>query len=178
MDDYALVLNAGSSSLKFCMYQRPSGADWRIEARGQIEGIGTSPRLSIKDAAGKSLAKQEVTAARGREAVEVLGAWLKSTYRQARVVGVGHRVVHGGEEFLLLLPGCDLATGVRHAERLRALVAEEPFDTPEGRHSITCSLGVASTSCDTPKDADSLIRAADAALYQAKHKGRNRVETP
>ena len=59
MDDYALVLNAGSSSLKFCVYQRPDGEDWRLEARGQIEGIGTSPRLSAKDGAGGSLADRE-----------------------------------------------------------------------------------------------------------------------
>ena len=52
MDDYALVLNAGSSSLKFCVFQRPPGEGWRLEARGQIEGIGTSPRLSVKDARG------------------------------------------------------------------------------------------------------------------------------
>jgi len=52
MDDYALVLNAGSSSLKFCVYQRPDDNDWKIAARGQIEGIGTSPRLGAKDAQG------------------------------------------------------------------------------------------------------------------------------
>jgi two-component system, cell cycle response regulator len=85
---------------------------------------------------------------------------------------------YGGEEFLVLLPGCDLDTGVRHAERLRALIAEAPFETPEGHHRITCSLGVVSTSCAVPKDTDTLIRAADTALYKAKHNGRNRVETP
>ena len=40
MADYALVLNAGSSSLKFCIYRRPGGEAWRLEARGQIEGSG------------------------------------------------------------------------------------------------------------------------------------------
>ena len=48
MDDYALVMNAGSSSLKFCVFQRPAGSGWRYEARGQIEGIGTSPRMTVK----------------------------------------------------------------------------------------------------------------------------------
>ena len=52
MDDYAVVLNAGSSSLKFCVYRRPGADRWRLEARGQIEGIGTSPRFSAKDGAG------------------------------------------------------------------------------------------------------------------------------
>src|SRR5262249_25635416 len=83
---------------------------------------------------------------------------------------------YGGEEFLVLLPGCDLDAGVRHAERLRNLLCEEAFDTSEGRHRTTCSLGVASTSTTGPKSTDPLIRAADAALYRAKRNGRNRVE--
>jgi acetate kinase len=56
MDDYALVINAGSSSLKFCVYRRPVAERWRLESRGQIEGIGTSPQLSVKDAQGAILA--------------------------------------------------------------------------------------------------------------------------
>ena len=83
---------------------------------------------------------------------------------------------YGGEEFLVLLPGCDLDAGVRHAERLRILLSEEAFDTSEGTHVTTCSLGVASTSSSSPKSTDPLIRAADAALYRAKRNGRNRVE--
>ena len=101
MDDYALVLNAGSSSLKFCIFQRPLGEGWRLEARGQIEGIGTSPRLSAKDANGESLAKQDLdaTVRDGRNALDALATWLRSKYSGSRVLGVGHRVVHGGSQF-------------------------------------------------------------------------------
>lgn len=101
MDDYALVLNAGSSSLKFCVFQRPLGEGWRLEARGQIEGIGTSPRLSAKDANGEILTKEDLDAAvrDGRDAVDRLGTWLRSKYAGSRVLGVGHRVVHGGSRF-------------------------------------------------------------------------------
>ena len=56
MDDYAIVLNAGSSSLKFCVYRRPEVEAWRLETRGQIEGIGTAPRFSAKDARDRVLA--------------------------------------------------------------------------------------------------------------------------
>ena len=56
MDDYALVLNAGSSSLKFCVFGRSDEKDWPVAARGQIEGIRTAPRLSVKDAQGIVLA--------------------------------------------------------------------------------------------------------------------------
>jgi acetate kinase len=98
MDAYALVLNAGSSSLKFCVYRRPESENWRLEARGQIEGIGTAPRLSVKDAAGTRLADQTLDAAvrDGRQALDALAAWLRARYGGARVLGVGHRVVHGG----------------------------------------------------------------------------------
>jgi acetate kinase len=101
MDDYALVLNAGSSSLKFCVFQRPMGEGWRMEARGQIDGIGTSPRLSVKDANGESLAKQDLdaTVRDGRNALGALATWLRSKYGGSRVLGVGHRVVHGGSRF-------------------------------------------------------------------------------
>ena len=99
MDDYALVLNAGSSSLKFCVFARPNGERWRLESRGQIEGIGTSPRLAVKDANNRSLANQDLAVRDGREALDALAAWLRATYGGARVLGVGHRVVHGGSRF-------------------------------------------------------------------------------
>src|SRR5690348_3229338 len=100
MDDYALVLNAGSSSLKFCVYERAGGGDlWHLESRGQIEGIGTSPRLSVKGEVGDSLANEEVAARDGSEALDTLATWLRSMYGGSRVLGVGHRVVHGGARF-------------------------------------------------------------------------------
>src|SRR5689334_14488853 len=101
MDDYALVLNAGSSSLKFCVFQRPDGQRWRLEARGQVEGIGTSPRLSATDTNGRKLADEQlaVWVQSGRDAIDVLALWLRSNYGGSKVVGVGHRVVHGGAKF-------------------------------------------------------------------------------
>jgi len=101
MDDYALVLNAGSSSLKFCVYRRPVAERWRLESRGQIEGIGTSPQLSAKDAEGEILAdnRLEDWVSDGRAALDALASWLRSKYRGARLLGVGHRVVHGGARY-------------------------------------------------------------------------------
>ncbi len=99
MDDYALVLNAGSSSLKFSVFERPSGERWHLESRGQIEGIGTAPRLSVKDEIGNSLANKDVAAEDGSEAIGALAEWLRSMYGGSRVLGVGHRVVHGGARF-------------------------------------------------------------------------------
>jgi len=101
MDDYALVLNAGSSSLKFCVFRRPEKKNWQIAARGQIEGIGTSPRLSAKDADGEVLVDNDLDVAvrDGHAAIDRLAGWLRSKYGGSRVVGVGHRVVHGGARY-------------------------------------------------------------------------------
>ena len=103
MEDYALVLNAGSSSLKFCVYQRPPAENWRLEARGQIEGIGTAPQLSVKDANGQVITKASLSieVRDGRAAINALAGWLRSRYAGARVLGVGHRVVHGGTQYTL-----------------------------------------------------------------------------
>jgi acetate kinase len=101
MDDYTLVLNAGSSSLKFCIYRRPPADAWRLEARGQIEGIGTAPRLSAKDSAGAALIEEELaaTVCDGRSALDSLSVWIRSRFGGARVLAVGHRVVHGGASY-------------------------------------------------------------------------------
>ena len=99
--DYALILNAGSSSMKFCVYERPASEAWRLEARGQIEGIGSSPRLSVKYDDLLKSAKQDLggSVSNGSEAIDALAAWLRSQYSGSPVLGVGHRVVHGGARF-------------------------------------------------------------------------------
>jgi len=99
--DYALVLNAGSSSLKFCVFQREAGERWRLGARGQIEGIGTHPRLAVKDNEGKKVADAALNAGvkDARGALASLAAWLGEHHGGARVLGVGHRVVHGGARY-------------------------------------------------------------------------------
>jgi len=101
MDNYALVLNAGSSSLKFCVFQRSATENWRLESRGQIEGIGTSPCLTAKDAKDRVIAQNNLDdwVCDGRAALDAVASWLRSKYGGARVVGVGHRVVHGGARY-------------------------------------------------------------------------------
>jgi diguanylate cyclase (GGDEF)-like protein len=82
----------------------------------------------------------------------------------------------GGEEFMLVLPGTDAAGGANVAERVRAALAERVIVTPGGSAiRITASFGVA-TAPPSSTAAD-LVAAADAALYDAKHAGKNRVET-
>lgn len=127
MSDYTLVFNAGSSSLKFCVYCRPSDEAWKLEARGQIDGIGSSPRLTVKNDAGEELADEvlEVSVHDGRSAFDVLTGWLRDHYRGAHVLGVGHRVVHGGAAFAA---PCVVTPEI--LEKLRALIPLAPLHQP------------------------------------------------
>lgn len=83
---------------------------------------------------------------------------------------------YGGEEFLSILPGCSSMYAAAFAERLRLSISSDCINTPEGMIPVTISLGVAASCKDSMRNADSLIKAADKALYRAKENGRNRVE--
>src|SRR5262245_28246268 len=133
MDDYTLVLNAGSSSLKFCIYRRPPTEAWRLEARGQIEGIGTAPHLSAKDGAGTGLVDQKLGAAvrDGRGAIESLAEWIRSRYAGSRVLAVGHRVVHGGPRYAR-----PTVVTAQVLEDLRALIPLAPLHQPHNLAAI------------------------------------------
>ena len=92
---------------------------------------------------------------------------LKTTARRYDSVGR-----YGGEEFLVALPGCDVASAVAQAERMRAAIGSTPFTATGQPIPITVSLGI---SCTPPTAPESLIRDADNALYEAKARGRNRA---
>jgi diguanylate cyclase (GGDEF)-like protein len=79
---------------------------------------------------------------------------------------------YGGEEFLVVLPGCDLVAALAQAERLREGIALMPFAVGDQDLHVTCSIGVA---CAEGVGPEALIRNADEALYQAKAQGRNCV---
>ncbi len=83
---------------------------------------------------------------------------------------------YGGEEFMIILPGCTISNAINQANRFHDVIASGPVLYNDMPISITSSFGV--TSFDGIEEADimTLIRCADEALYQAKKKGRNRVE--
>lgn len=80
---------------------------------------------------------------------------------------------YGGEEFVIVLPGCSLADGLKRAEDFRLAIAGSPILTAFGPVAVTCSFGVAEDSADY--SAGELINKADEALYCAKRAGRNCV---
>jgi two-component system, cell cycle response regulator len=98
----------------------------------------------------------------------------------ARRILAGRRVYdlvgrYGGEELLLLAPGCDLEAAASVAERLRAAIGDRPIDTAEGPIAITASWGVTTYTPGSGLDPEAVIKAADGALYAAKRAGRDRV---
>jgi two-component system cell cycle response regulator len=82
----------------------------------------------------------------------------------------------GGEEFLIVLPGCDQINAVGHAERLRLALNRIAVSTPSGPVHFTASFGVTVVGPETRVDARTAIQTADSAMYAAKRAGRDRVE--
>ena len=110
--------------------------------------------------------------AAGDTVLREVAARMRSAVRDCDFIGR-----YGGEEFLLVLPGCDGAAGLLVAERVRRQVAETAVRAGDEAVAMTVSLGLAfSRQADVQPDA--LIQAADEALYRAKAAGRNRVAQP
>jgi diguanylate cyclase (GGDEF)-like protein len=82
----------------------------------------------------------------------------------------------GGEEFLIVMPGCDEINAVSHAERLRAGLNRIAVNTLSGSINVTGSFGATVVGPESRVDAQTAIRIADAAMYEAKNAGRDRVE--
>lgn len=108
----------------------------------------------------------------GDQVLRQVASCLRSRLRAQDVAG---RV--GGEEFLVVLPQTSLEGALGLAEALRASIEQLPIDTADGqRILVTISVGVSTLEVVPEPVGASLIAAADAALYRAKHNGRNRVE--
>jgi diguanylate cyclase (GGDEF)-like protein len=83
----------------------------------------------------------------------------------------------GGEEFVIMCPGCSVEDARIVAERVRSNLATEQFSMGGEEWHVTASFGVAAALASTALEWSDVVRTADEALYQAKHLGRNRIET-
>ena len=107
MSDAILVVNAGSSSIKFSIFLDRDGLytgspDLDYFLGGQVEGLGTVPRFSAADAVGKALPVPTIEDDGGfghERAVRFLAKFLREPLAEHRLAAVGHRVVHGGLEY-------------------------------------------------------------------------------
>ena len=82
---------------------------------------------------------------------------------------------YGGDEFLAILPGCDLSNAKRIAERLRRAVCKDRVQTGAGQLYVTVSVGCASSDSQSHKSIEYLVKFSDKAMYHAKNMGRNCV---
>ena len=107
----------------------------------------------------------------GDEALREIGRRLRS---QLRIYdGVGR---YGGEEFLMILPHCDLPNALQRANELREIIAGAPVVCSGNKRSTSMSMGVAISGYEGKSELETLLNRADTSLYAAKENGRNRVE--
>jgi len=99
--DAVLVVNAGSSSVKFQIFDVESGTEPQRLVKGQLDGIGTQPRLRVEASDGARLIDKSYAPGQVADvpaAMVAAGDWLQET-QQVQLVAVGHRVVHGGPDY-------------------------------------------------------------------------------
>jgi two-component system, cell cycle response regulator len=106
----------------------------------------------------------------GSSCLSEVGKLIRMSTRETDVSGR-----YGGEEFVTFLPESDTVAGLIVAERIRATMEQHVFRSDDLAFSVTISIGIAGWPEDG-NDVESLVRAADTALYRAKHRGRNRCE--
>ncbi len=148
MTQTLLVINSGSSSVKFAAYDvLPDAALQRI-ANGKIEGIGSAPRLQVRGQGGTLLEDRRIDVstdpARGpEEAFRQLFAWLGQHAGERTLGAVGHRVVHGGE---LFTQPARVTPAV--LAQLAGFSALAPLHQP---HNLSAILAIASLLPDVPQ---------------------------
>jgi acetate kinase len=140
MDDAILVLNAGSSSLKFQAFA-PGPGGLEALTRGQIEGLLTAPRFIAKDAGGKALGEKrwpDGTRLGHDGAIEFLLEQREAILAGRRARAVGHRVVHGGAEF-----SAPVRIDASVMAKLEAYVPLAPLHQPNNLAPIKAILAAA-----------------------------------
>jgi len=148
MNGMIMVLNAGSSSLKFAAYEAAGAALAQLHA-GQVEGIGATPHFVARDSHGLKIADElwpdGGAPADHAAALNVIITWLEDRL-PAPVVAIGHRVVHGGPDF-----SAPILIDLGVMAELQALVPLAPLHQPHNLAGITAAAkrfrGVPQVAC-------------------------------
>ena len=157
MTDAILVLNAGSSSIKFSLFLAQTD-QLQLRLRGQIEGLHTAPRFIAKDAAGAKLREHkwdEGTRLGHDGAIDYLIGFLLEYREELRLIAVGHRVVHGGVEF-----SEPTLVGAKALESLDKLIPLAPLHQP---HNLAPIRVVAQRQPEMPQ-----VACFDTAFHRAQ----------
>lgn len=144
MREPILVINAGSSSIKFSVFETAAGRALSAAVHGQIEGIGTAPRMEVEDAHGKRIADHAVPAKDHDGAIAAIQGWFAGHVgSEAGFDGVGHRVVHGG-----LAYAEPVMIDARVISGLEELIPLAPLHQP---HNIAAIRAVAASAPQVPQ---------------------------
>ena len=144
MSDGILVLNAGSSSIKFSLYTRAAGGEPRLSSKGQIEGIGVSPHFIARSVTGSVLEEQRWNHdVDFHTLLERLLDWIEHHLGDAELRVVGHSVVHGGARYRQpVLVDDEVRAELRH------LIPLAPLHQP---HNIEVIDAIAALEPDVPQ---------------------------
>ena len=161
MTDCLIVVNAGSSSIKFGVHE--AVAPFGAMLRGVVEGIGTAPRLRLRDAAGQTLVERDFPPegfghADGMQAIMALGPEVMA---ELMALAIGHRVVHGGMRF-----AAPVLVDPSVIEALEELQPLAPLHQP---HNLSPIRAVARLRPDLPQVAcfDTAFHRSQAEIAQA-----------
>jgi acetate kinase len=139
MNKYLLVINAGSSSIKFTVYQKDVSTGQLVtDAAGQIDGIGSQPGFTVRSAEGVLLIERMLSddeTHNHTEAINIILSWLWEYFGNGTLLAVGHRVVHGGQTYSapVLIDATVLA-------KLETLIPLAPLHQPHNLATIRALL--------------------------------------
>jgi len=138
MNKYLLVVNAGSSSIKFAIFKKNATLELVADAAGQIEGIGSQPHFTVKSTYDEVLVDHMLAvdeAHNHTDAINIILAWLWEYLADGTLLAVGHRVVHGGQHY-----SAPVLIDAKVMAELEALVPLAPLHQPHNLATIRVLL--------------------------------------
>ncbi|MCP5364805.1 MAG: acetate/propionate family kinase [Hyphomicrobiales bacterium] len=146
MTDAILVINAGSSSIKFAGYTASGASEPEFLGKGQVEGIGTDPYFVVKDPLGDKLAEHDWPRGTKLSHADAIGhilEWTSSQAQDMRVTAAGHRVVFGGAAYT-----APIRLNERIVAEVEALIPFFPLHLP---HNLAAIRAMSELNPDLPQ---------------------------
>ncbi len=168
-----LAINCGSSSLKFDLFEfeGASNPTHRV-AWGSIDNIGSTSGSSLAFNSQMGLRELMTIIPNHGDAARTILEWLESLEISQTIQAVGHRVVHGGDEFTLIFPDFFKLQDVDVIAKDIISACSKPLKIKNKKLILGASIGIALYPSDGDEP-NTLMRNADLAMYQAKQEGKN-----
>lgn len=133
MRDAILVINTGSSSIKFALFLLAEAEALSRGVSGKVSGIGAQAAFSVTSQVDRQVQEShvEITATDHAQALHIILSWLDSNSRDLNLLAIGHRVVHGGTRF-----SSAVRLDTSSLEALKALIPLAPLHQPHALHAI------------------------------------------